>query len=284
MPATQTQPTVRISKDQIDFFHENGYLAVDAITTPEEVESLQRIYDRIFEQRAGREEGSQFDLGGADQDGERAVLPQILDPLRFAPELQDTLARVNARAISEQLLGPKSRDRGSHAILKPAGYGAPTPWHQDEAYWNQELQYRSLSVWIPFQEATVENGCLWFVPGSHRLAVLPHHRINNDARVHGLELDDPEKHTKGAVACPLPPGGATFHFNNTLHYAGPNTSASPRRALILGFGLPDRKRKQPRRFPWQEVNETPRMKRREKWDANQKAAETGATPKTLAKA
>lgn len=205
---TEVQPTVTVTPAQVKFFHEHGFLAVDRITTGDEVERLQAAYDRIFAERCGREEGNQFDLGGSDEDGKPAALPQILNPLKYAPELGEVMARVNARAISKQLLGEDCKDRGSHAILKPAGYGAPTPWHQDEAYWGSDLEYCSLSVWIPLQEASVENGCLWFVPGSHKLEVQAHRCIGGDTRVHGLEMLDHERFTKHAVACPIPAGGA----------------------------------------------------------------------------
>jgi len=259
--ATAFEPTVQICQEQVQFFHENGYLSIPTITTQEEIERLKIIYDRLFSQRAGREEGNQFDLGGSDEDGQTAVLPQILNPKKYAPELEETLFRVNARAISKQLLGEGCEDRGEHAIFKPAKFGAPTPWHQDEAYWGTDWEYCSLSVWMPLQEATLENGCLWFVPKSHRWEVLPHHCINNDPRVHGLELDNREKHTQDAVACPLPSGGATFHRNATLHYAGPNKTSIPRRAYILGFGLPNKKRATTRRFPWNEQKVCPRIER-----------------------
>src|SRR5947207_2013920 len=185
----QTAPTVVLSQDQIDFYHREGYLVIEAITTPEEVAWLRGIYDRLFEQRAGREEGNQFDLGGADQEGEEAVLPQILGPARYAPELERGLFRVNALAIARQLLGPEAAYHGEHAILKPPSRGAETPWHQDEAYWDPTAEYQSLSIWIPLQDATVENGCMQFIPGSHRMEVQTHHSIGNDPRVHGLEID-----------------------------------------------------------------------------------------------
>ena len=104
-----------------------------------------------------------------------------------------------------------------------------------------------------------------FVPGSHKLEILPHHSIGHDVRVHGLELDETlvESVTRGAVACPLPPGGATIHLNRTLHYAGPNTSNIPRRAFIAGFGLPSTPWVgTPRRFPWNEMKQTARESRR----------------------
>jgi ectoine hydroxylase-related dioxygenase (phytanoyl-CoA dioxygenase family) len=267
---TTIQPTIKVSDEQIAFFHREGYLAIPAITTQAEVETLRGIYDRLFNSNAGREEGNQFDLGGTDEDGKTAKLPQILNPVKYAPELQDTLFRANAAAISRQLLGEGCQGRGEHAILKPAHYGSETPWHQDEAYWSPDFEYTSLSVWMPLQEATLANGCLQFVPRSHTWPVHPHHTINNDPRIHGLEIDNPQQFSKGAVACPLPAGGATFHYNRTLHYAGPNLSDIPRRAYILGFGLENRKSPTVRDFYWNRTKQTPRQ---ERYEAKKKISE-----------
>ena len=257
---TAPEPTASVSPEQVAFFHENGFLAIDAITTPEELERLREIYDRLFSQRAGRERGDQFDLAGSDEDGKAATLPQILAPSRYAPELLQSQYYANARHISQQLLGPEATFQGEHAIFKPARYGAPTPWHQDEAYWNPAMRYTSLSVWMPLQEATLENGCLQFVPGSHRWEIVEHRSIGGDVRVHGLETVEPIDPAL-AIPCPLPPGGATFHLNRTLHYAGPNTSDIPRRAYIIGFGLPHQPHEGQRSFPWNEKKRTARDER-----------------------
>ncbi len=256
-------PRSELTPEETAFYHREGYLVVECITTPEEIALVREIYDRLFAARAGRAEGNQFDLAGPDDEDDAASLPQILGPSRYAPELLDTMFRRNATAIARQLLGPDANAQGDHAILKPAHHGASTPWHQDEAYWSPDLDYNSLSVWIPLQEATLENGCMQFIPGSHKMEVQPHHSINNDPRVHGLEIDHVDAST--AVACPLPPGGATFHHSRTLHYAGPNRSAMPRRAYILGCGTLPTKRTQPRRFPWMEKKRTARQARADAW-------------------
>ncbi len=254
------EPTITLTPEQIQFYHTNGFLAIDSITTPEEIARLRTVYDRLFLQRAGREEGNQFDLAGTDEEGKEASLPQILGPRKYAPELADTLYEANALAISRQLLGADAQFGGDHAIFKPAHSGAPTPWHQDEAYWNPSINYRSLSVWRPLQEATLENGCMQFVPGSQKMEVVTHRPIGGDARVHGLELyADVDLST--AVACPLPAGGATFHDSRTLHFTGANKSDVPRRAYILGFGLPGTPRTDGRRFPWNEAKHTARDER-----------------------
>ncbi len=253
------EPTVHLSQDQIDFYHQKGYLELESISTPEEILWMQGIYDSLFTAKTGREEGNQFDLGGTDEEGTEAVLPQILNPTKYAPELKDGLFRVNAASIARQLLGAEAKWGGDHAIFKPARIGAATPWHQDEAYWNPMMEYSSFSLWLPLQPATLDNGCMQFIPNSQLLEVLPHHCINNDPRIHGLEVDFAD--VSSAVACPLPAGGCTIHHNRTLHYAGPNLSNIPRRALILGFGVPATERALRRAFPWNDLKQTPREAR-----------------------
>jgi ectoine hydroxylase-related dioxygenase (phytanoyl-CoA dioxygenase family) len=200
-----------------------------------------------------------------DEDDQAPVLPQILNPSKYAPELVETIFRANAQAIARQLLGDTVNGGGDHAILKPPRTEAATPWHQDEAYWDADKEYNALSIWIPLQEATLENGCMHFVPGTHRQPVLPHHPIGNDPRVIGLEVDDVERWVAQSVACPIPAGGATIHHSCTLHYTGPNRTDAPRRAYILGFGVPPQQRAEPRDFYWQRMQQT-------QWQARSAAA------------
>eukprot|EP01050_Picozoa_sp_SAG11_P024449 SAG11_NODE_5204_length_1631_cov_1.122715_1_plen_156_part_00 len=85
-----------------------------------------------------------------------------------------------------------------------------------------------------------------FIPRSHLWPDLPHHNINHDPRIHGLEVELDEPLLAGpfgvvsAVACPLPAGGATFHLSRTMHYSQRNAHDVPRRAFILGAACPSR--------------------------------------------
>ena len=248
-----------LTSEQITHYHEWGYLVLEQFVDADEVVWMREIYDRLFRERAGREFGDQFDLAGPDEEGVEAALPQILNPAKYAPELKQGRYRDKALEFAKELLGPGAVYQGEHAIFKPARTGAQTPWHQDEAYWAEDKEFNAFSLWIPLQGATVDNGCMWFVPGSHRLEVQPHHCINNDVLIHGLEIDEID--TSPAVACPLPPGGCTIHHNRTLHYTGPNRSDVPRRAYILGYGLPPKPRTEPRVFYWNRMKHPPREDR-----------------------
>ncbi len=266
-----------LSDDQIVFFHREGYLSLPRLTTDTDVASLRRSYDRIFAGQAGRDVGDQFDLAGTDEEGKAAALPQILHPAKYAPEMNTSILLKNCTMLARQLLGPEAVCEIAHAINKPPDGGAETPWHQDAAYWNPELRYTAISIWVPLQEATEENGCMEFVPGSQTLDILRHRSINDDPRIHGLELHPDEMgQTRRAVTCPLPAGGATFHGPYMLHHTGPNRSSGPRRALILNAGIPPVQRETPLRFPWMEQKVTAREERIR--SARSKGLDPGGTP------
>jgi ectoine hydroxylase-related dioxygenase (phytanoyl-CoA dioxygenase family) len=226
---------VKLSPEQIDRFWRDGFLMLDEISPPEEVARTQETLNRLFRERAGWEKGAQFDLIGAEADGRATALPQLLTPVQFAPELAETQQRANALAIASQLLGAPAEYWFEHAILKPAGHGAATPWHQDDAHrYDPGTDYDQLSIWMPLQEATEANGCMQYIAGSHRGEVLPHRAANNDPRASALECMggfDPAT----AVKCPLLAGGAVVHHSRTLHHAAVNHSTVPRLAYILGF-------------------------------------------------
>jgi hypothetical protein len=243
--------TPELTEAQVQFFRENGFLSIPRITTDEEVEWLKGIYDHLFGNRVGEENDEYFDLGGPRGREGKDVLPQVLGPERRFPELRETVYFRNAQRLAAQLLeaDPTTVNGGGHMILKPAQYGRETPWHQDEAYWSPEMVAHSLSVWMPLDPATVESGCMQFIPGSHRDEVRRHRHIDNDPMVHGLVTDNVD--ASQAVACPIPAGGATFHHCRTLHYAGPNRSEQTRRAYIIVMGAPPTRREVPDERPWQ---------------------------------
>ena len=253
-----------MTQAQIASFHDQGFLTLPRICPPEEVASLRTVFERLFSERAGRNEGAQFDMVTHDEDDAAPKLSQIIKPTHFAPELAGTQYRVNGMAVARQLLGDNVIEVSEHAILKPAGSGAATPWHQDEAFREAEFEYNQLSIWMPLQEATVENGCMHYVPGSHLTGVLDHRSPGDDPRVHALECPG-GFNPADAVACPLEGGGAAIHQGRTLHYAGPNQTAISRYAYVLMFEAPPKPASQARDFYWNRDKQTASLQRRSRW-------------------
>jgi ectoine hydroxylase-related dioxygenase (phytanoyl-CoA dioxygenase family) len=249
LPTIEFEPT--ISDELVEDYREKGFTWVERITTDEEVDWLREVFDTLFEQHRGGVDLGYFDLSRPyDADGEDH-LPQLLVPERAVPELTQTLFMRNARLIAARLMGvaAESLDAWGHMISKPARHGSVTPWHQDEAYWSPDKQYRAVGAWTPLDDADLENGCMCFIPRSHHLAVLPHRHIGDDPAVHGLEttvaVDEREM-----VAVPLRAGGATFHHPRTLHYTPPNGSDRPRRALAFEYQTPPIVRDSPEHRQW----------------------------------
>ncbi|MFI5357114.1 MAG: phytanoyl-CoA dioxygenase family protein [Opitutales bacterium] len=250
-PATRP-PTLLLTPAQIAFYRENGYLAIDTIMPAEEIAHVRQIYDRLFNEDRARTGPDTYDLSGQKGLGRKEAIPQILQPAKYAPALLETQLVANLKAMMKQLHGEDTKMVGDHAINKPPHNAAATPWHQDEAYWDPAKEYSSLSVWVPLQPATTRNGCMYFVPGSHQLEIVPHRPIDDNPRTPGLEVVPGAFDFSRAVACELPEGGATFHHGRTLHYTPPNNSEDFRRAYIAMGSAYERPRALPRQYPWKE--------------------------------
>lgn len=256
----------KLTPDQIRDFRDQGYVKLDRITSDEEVERLRTIFDVLFATGAGRDRGNYFDLAGTDEEGRPPALPQILNPVEFAPELAETQFRAAAGEIARQLLGPAAVPWFEHAILKPPGYGAPTPWHQDAAHrCDPGGDYEQVSIWMPLQEATAENGCLEFIPKSHLGPVLDHRSPGGDRRVMALECAGGFE-SANSVSCPLRAGGATVHHWRTLHHAAANTTGIPRRAYILAFRGKETPNPVFTGYPWNAEKSTAAQARRMAWE------------------
>ncbi|MDB6092948.1 MAG: Phytanoyl-CoA dioxygenase [Verrucomicrobia bacterium] len=245
-------PTKLLTPEQVAFYHEHGYVSVDAVMPPEEVGAVRAIYDRLFNEDRSKTEADFYDINGAKKAGKKEAIPQILQPAKYAPALLATQMVANLKAMMKQLHGETTKMVGDHAINKPPHNEAATPWHQDEAYWDPAKDYSSLSAWVALQPATTVNGCMFFVPGSHKFDIVAHRPIGGDPTTPGLEVEPGAVDLKSAVACELPAGGATFHSGRTLHYTPPNKSEDFRRAYIAMGSAYERPRPVPRRYPWRE--------------------------------
>jgi hypothetical protein len=231
-------------------FRTRGFTSVPRITSNEELLWLGELYDWLFAERIEPVPGGYFDLSRPYESPGEDLQPQILAPEVRFPELRKTALFRNGRRLAAKLLGvPATQLHGwGHMIRKPARIGASLPWHQDEAYWDPAFDYRALGVWMPLDPATLESGCLHFIPGSHLEEVRAHRHVGDDANVHALFTEDAD--ASRAIAVPLSAGGATFHHCRTLHSSGPNTSERPRRAYANEFQLAPQRRAEPFARPW----------------------------------
>jgi ectoine hydroxylase-related dioxygenase (phytanoyl-CoA dioxygenase family) len=136
-------------------------------------------------------------------------------------------------------------------LSKPPGRANETPWHQDEAYWEPDRSYQAVGAWMPLDDADIDNGCLWFLPGSHLGDVRRHRHVGNHPDINLLELAEHEVlDVSTAVPVPLRAGGASFHHPRMFHYARPNTTGRLRRAFANEFQTVPQRLDPPADRPW----------------------------------
>jgi phytanoyl-CoA hydroxylase len=151
-------------------------------------------------------------------------------PHKISPVLRD-LAFLPSEALTS-IIGPNVKLMQSMLFIKSESKPGQA-WHQDEAH--IPTRDRSLTaVWIALDDATVRNGCLWVIPGSHRRGVLYAEREQDDPRfdctreAHGYPYREED-----AIPVELPAGAALVFNGYLLHRSLPNTAPrGSRRALV----------------------------------------------------
>ena len=230
---------VRLTDEDVATFHERGFITLPRVTTDEELAWLRELYDMLFAEVFLNTRSGRFDLVRPYDSAGEDLLPQIITPETRCPQLKQTAFYRNGRKLASALLGvdePGLQGWG-HMIRKPARVGESLPWHQDEAYWDPAMVYRAMGSWLPLDDATIENGCMRFVPGSHRGEVREHWHVGNDPSVHALYCKPDPSEVARAVPAPVPAGGCVFHQSRTLHASGPNVTDKVRRAYANEWQL-----------------------------------------------
>lgn len=221
---------IKLSQRQIDFYAVNGYLVVEDLISLEEVELYKTLYDEFL---TGKIDvgANRSDLGANLGDNDKVEnITQIMWPSDFKPELLEMSYHQRALDISKQLMGDDMEMDFDMLINKSPFTNTITPWHQDEAYWLNVPDKRAASCWLSLDHATLESGCMWFVPGSNLKEVRPH----TFAAKKGGALTCAASEDEG-VAVELKPGSCTFHDGRTLHYSRGNSTDGQRRAFIVNF-------------------------------------------------
>lgn len=131
--------------------------------------------------------------------------------------------------LCERLIGHRVKLAQDMALLKPPMIGREKPWHQDNAYFNFAPLDGVIGTWTALDQATVENGCMHLIPGSHLKGPQPHYHDRD------CQLPDEAIDVSQDVVVPLKPGGVLFFHGLIFHGTPPNQSSAKRRALQFHY-------------------------------------------------
>jgi non-heme Fe2+,alpha-ketoglutarate-dependent halogenase len=225
-PRVKAPEEYRLSEEQVRSFHENGFLGPFTLCPPHEMAELREEIMRDLERPSA--------IYGFPTGRDRHLDCESVHRLARRPALTEPLA---------QLLGPDLLLWRSQVFTKPPGAPAVT-WHQASTYILEHI-FRpalyppdlnalfQLGAWLAFDDVDLVNGCLQFVPGSHRR--IHTIRLGGNGGQFGaasFELEypiDPEK----VVSMEMKAGQFVIFTEQTVHGSPPNRSPRPRRGMAF---------------------------------------------------
>jgi hypothetical protein len=222
-----------LTEEQVASFKKDGFVKGIKILTDEQVDILNK--ELVHLQSLNEEDKKLFyHYESNESEDPNKVLFHAIGAWRLTPGFHDLLWAPAFRMAAYQLLGQSFRIFHDQLFCKPAKHGGVVAWHQDFSYWTFTKPMHHLTCWIGLDDANKENGCLYFVPGSHKWGLLPITGLTGDmdavrAILNKEQLEQFDKR----VANELPKGYASFHHPLTMHGSYANTSDRPRRATVL---------------------------------------------------
>jgi len=222
----------RLIEEQVEFFRENGYLKGVRILNDDQVEILRAELEQLMDAaHPGRRLFHEYH-SNESTDPDR-VLFHALGAWRVLPGFHDVLWNPAFLVPASQLLGGSVRFWHDQLFCKPARHGGVVAWHQDYSYWTRTTPLAHLTCWIGLDDSTRENGCLNYVPGSHKWPDLPKPVLTGEMEAIRSSLPKELQNNFQPVAVELKKGEGSFHHARTLHGSGPNDTPRPRRATVI---------------------------------------------------
>lgn len=227
----------RLTKEQVAFYHANGYLSGIPILTREQVEALRGELAEWFQpDHPGRE--LWYEYHSNESADPSRVLFHALGAWRIKPGFHDILWNPAFTMAASQLLGGAVRFWHDQLFCKPARHGGVVAWHQDYSYWTRTRPMNHITCWIGLDDSTRDNGCLQYVPGSHQWDLLPITGLAGDMEaIRGVLSDEQWERFQHPVAIEMPAGRGSFHHPLMIHGSYANSTDRPRRAVVLNAFL-----------------------------------------------
>jgi len=232
-----------LSQGQVASYQHEGYLVLPDLVSEPELLLLERTFQRFIEGRVPGMGRDFCDMSGPygrafeDFNLVNAVLPRVYDP-----SLVDNVFERRAAGIARKLIGDDvTLDYDQFLAKRPKRDRAVFAWHQDLGYWPTGTpDTRTVTCSLALDDATLENGCLQVVPGSHRESELRPHRpsawssspeLREEAHTLTVEL----RPTDTIVPLPVRRGSITVHNERIVHGSPGNTTDGWRRTYVVAF-------------------------------------------------
>ena len=212
-----------LSPEQLNQFRTEGYAIVPNLFSAQEIDAvLPHLdqFDTLHEQ--------ELDKQGTQGISRRGEISFTNDLARRDAAIMDFVRKPQILAIANQVLGPNVALYWDQTVYKRPEGKRDFPWHQDNGYTAVEpAEY--LTSWIALADTTIDNGCIWLLPGSHKQGLIEHKETPIGKQCYfGDETGIPVPLKKGSVA---------FFSSLAFHRSGPNLSSDTRKGYIVQYSV-----------------------------------------------
>ena len=231
----------QLTTEQIESYRSSGFLVVENFLSEDELDHWRKTVTKAVKERGGiKIPGKEIKIGEDDGINEDAdyfgkVFDQLINLWQTDKDVKEIMLDERLGKMAAQLAGVDGiRIWHDQALIKRP-WANPTAWHLDTPFWSFSDR-NAISIWVALDNATLENGCLFFIPGSHK-------QTNFDKITIGRNMDGifdvyPQLKSTMPIAAPMKAGSCSFHNGLTVHGANANMTSGFRRAMTCAY-MPD---------------------------------------------
>jgi len=231
----------QLTTEQIESYRSSGFLVVENFLSEDELDHWRKTVTKAVKERGGiKIPGKEIKIGEDDGINEDAdyfgkVFDQLINLWQTDKGAREIMLDERLGKMAAQLAGVDGiRIWHDQALIKRP-WANPTAWHLDTPFWSFSDR-NAISIWVALDNATLENGCLFFIPGSHK-------QTNFDKITIGRNMDGifdvyPQLKNTMPIAAPMKAGSCSFHNGLTVHGANANMTSGFRRAMTCAY-MPD---------------------------------------------
>lgn len=231
---SENEGGMQLPTDDVEFFKESGFLSGIPILNSYQLEALKTSLSDLM--MSGQESNPLFyEYNRNESSDDDSVLFHALGAWRVSPVFHDLIFHPKIAQVAKQLLGAPVRFWHDQLFVKPPYDGAVVAWHQDYSYWTRTKPMRHVTFWIGLDDSGEDNGCVHYVPGSHKWDLLPRTDLANDMEAVLSVLSEDQRKQFRPVPSITTAGEASIHHPLMLHGSYENRSLRPRRAVVLNY-------------------------------------------------
>jgi phytanoyl-CoA hydroxylase len=230
-----------LTQEQIESYRKDGFLLVEGFLNEDELSFWRNAVTEAIQQRNGRKFANSDSKVGEDDginkdsDYYGKVFDQMLNLWQTNDDVKKIMLDKNIGRMVAELAGWEGTRIWHDQALIKRPWANPTSWHLDTPFWSFSDR-RALSIWVALDDATLENGCLYFIPGSYHATTFDNPGIGKN--MDAVFQTYPQFIKTRSVAVPMKAGSCSFHNGLTIHGAGANMTNGFRRAMTCAY-MPD---------------------------------------------